>query len=96
VMIQILGDFNSDAEKDILRNLEILYATAQGEVALDRSFGLDQSFLDMSGPAAEAMYTQEIVNKTRTYEPRADVVSVTYRSAAPGELNPEVKIKCLI
>ena len=91
-MIKIIGDFTTDEEKEVLRNLEVLYSTREGELALDRDFGLAQNFHDMPGPAAESLFIQEIILKTTTYEPRAEVVSIDFGPANPGELNPEVTI----
>jgi len=93
--IKILGDFNTETEKDILRCLTVLYGTREGEQALDRDFGLAQDFLSLPGPAAEALFIQEIIDKTTRYEPRALVDSVEFTDAEPGQLCPEVTIECL-
>lgn len=92
-MIKILGNFESEEEKDVLRNLTNLYATRAGEVALDRDFGLSYDFIDEPAPQAQAMLIREIISKTELYESRAQVISVDFKSDySAGKIEAEVKI----
>lgn len=92
-MIKILGNFESEEGKDVLKNLKIIYSTREGEVALDREFGINQDFLDEPWPQAQAMLAKEIINKTEKYEKRAKVESVDFNNEnSTGKLKVEVKI----
>lgn len=92
-MIKILGNFESEEGKDVLKRLKMLYSTREGEAALNRNFGINQDFLDEPWPQAQAMLTKEIINKTEKYENRAKVESVDFNNEnSTGKLKVEVKI----
>lgn len=57
--------------EDVRRCLAMLYATREGEQALDRAFGISWDAVDAPPYVARALLTQEIIAKTRRYEPRA-------------------------
>lgn len=86
---------SSDEVSDILRCLRTLYASREGEQALDREFGIDYSFLDYPVEAAQPMFTAEVVEKTARYEKRARVLRVEWLSsnAGQGNLMPKVVIE---
>lgn len=92
-MIEILGNFESNIGKDVLKNLKSLYSTRAGEVALDREFGLNQDFVDEPWPQAQSMLTSEIISKTKRYEKRAQVLSVEFKGdSSIDEFKTEVNI----
>ena len=87
----------SEQKADILRCLNTLYSTPIGTVALDRDFGLDWSVLDFPIELAKGRLTIEIIEKTRKYEPRVEVVKVLFPStkleSINGKLLGEVVLK---
>ena len=50
----------------------------EGEQALDRAFGISWDAVDAPPYVARALLTQEIIAKTRRYEPRAQILRVDY------------------
>ena len=92
-VIELRDQSGSEAE-DVLRCLRVLYGTRAGEQVLDREFGLDGAFLSRPLAAAQALYTAEVVKKTRRYEPRARVVRVNWTADAPGgAMQPRVLVE---
>ena len=93
-IIEIAASSESDAE-DVLRCLATLYGTHPGEQALDRDFGIDCDCLSMPVEVAKTLMTQEYVEKTARYEPRANVLRVEWVSSEQdqGELKPKVVLE---
>lgn len=86
-------DFTSPKADDIKRCLYALYQTVAGTQPLDREFGLNIDFLDYPAPIAKNMYALEVISKTKRYEPRAAVISITYKdNANPEYLYPVILI----
>ena len=94
----ILGDIDveinpseSTEERDVYNCLKTLYGSREGEQALDREFGLNMDCLSL---AAEAKLTAEIIRKTKKYEPRAQVLEVSYETSRSqqGNIRPKVVI----
>ncbi len=87
----------SEQKEDVLRCLNTLYTTPVGTVALDRNFGLDWSVLDLPLEIAKGRFTIEVIEKTRKYEPRVDIVKVLFPSTQlqviDGNLLGEVVLK---
>lgn len=87
----------SEQKEDVLRCLNTLYTTPVGTVALDRNFGLDWSVLDLPLEIAKGRFTIEVIEKTRKYEPRVDIVKVLFLStqlqSIDGNLLGEVVLK---
>ena len=84
---------SSEILDEILRNLRVLYGTVVGTHSGDRDFGLDTSFVDMPPPTAKALFSAEVIRKTRIYEPRAEVRGVEWEEdAKAGILTPKVVI----
>lgn len=84
----ILGDIDveinpseSTEERDVYNCLKTLYGSREGEQALDREFGLNMDCLSLPAEAAEAKLTAEIIRKTKKYEPRAQVLEVSYETS---------------
>ena len=97
----ILGDIDveinpseSTEERDVYNCLKTLYGSREGEQALDREFGLNMDCLSLPAEAAEAKLTAEIIRKTKKYEPRAQVLEVSYETShsQQGNIRPKVVI----
>ena len=91
--IKIVFEKNLTNKEAILRQLSILYGTRAGEQALDRSFGLDWSFLDQPHEVAKAMLSAEIITKTNTYVPTVAVSSIDFTADMNGHLTPIVSVE---
>ena len=73
--------------------LKLLLTTRIWTVVLDRDFGIDMSFIDKPLPIAKRLYTIEVINKIKKYEPDLRVQKITFKSGSSIEkLIPTVKI----
>ena len=81
----------------VLQNMAIILKTPKGSVPMYREFGLSQSFLDRPMPVARNMLKVAVREAIERWEPRAEVVDVTFTGNAsnPGELNPIVEVKII-
>ncbi len=86
----------SEQKADVLRCLNVLYGTPVGTVALDREFGLDWSALDFPFEIAKGRLTIEIIEKTRRYEPRVEVVKVHFDTPLLEGLNGKLAGKVVL
>ena len=91
--IKIVFEKNLTNKEAILRQLAVLYGTRAGEQALDRSFGLDWSFLDHPAEVAKAMLSAEIITKTNTYIPTVTVSHIDFTTDMNGNLTPTVSVE---
>lgn len=86
-------DFGATGMDEILQNVRTILTTIKGTVPLDRAFGIDQSPLDSPGLIARAKMTPIIIKAIKSYEPRVNVLSVTYTEDEQGRLSPIVNIE---
>lgn len=84
---------NASVLEEVQRNLLLLYETAEGTCPGDRSFGLDQKFVDCPVNVAENLFALEVIEKTGLYEKRAEIADISYRQAENGNLTPKVSIR---
>ncbi|MCB2187691.1 MAG: GPW/gp25 family protein [Deltaproteobacteria bacterium] len=87
----------ADLLEDVRQNVRLILTTPKGSLVLDRDFGLDFSVIDQPLPRAQALLAAEIVDQVARFEPRADVVKVTFEpdlaGAADGKLIPHVRLR---
>lgn len=85
----------TDTVASVLQNVAIILATRQGTSPLYRQFGLPQKFLDKPIPVAKPMLYAEVKEAVEEFEPRAEVVGITFQedAAAPGGLIPTVEVE---
>ena len=91
--IKIVFEKNLTNKEAVLRQLSILYGTRAGEQALDRSFGIDWSFLDHPPEVAKAMLSAEIITKTNQYVPAVAVSNIDFTADINGNLTPTVSVE---
>ena len=91
--IKIVFEKNLTNKEAIMRQLSVLYGTRTGEQALDRSFGLDWSFLGQPTEVAKAMLSAEIITKTNTYVPAVAVSSIDFSADINGNLTSIVRVE---
>lgn len=90
---EIIFTNHSELQEEVLRCLKNLYETPVGTVALDRKFGLDWDFLDLPIEQAKGRLTIEMIEKTRIYEPRVEVVKVSFSQDSSGKLKTKVVLR---
>lgn len=90
-MIEISINQAGKTADEVRRNLALLYSSREGETALDRDFGLSQSWIDYPTETSKQLLTAEIITKTRQYEPRAEVADVQF-GVTDGNLVAKVVI----
>lgn len=87
-------DFNAEGLTEVMQNVRTILSTVRGSVPLDRSFGVDLALLDSPLPIAQAKLSNEIMAAVNKYEPRAQVVQVTYSGdGLDGKLVPKVRLR---
>lgn len=91
-MIEIKMNGNGTTAENVRKCLTVLLGTREGEQALDRNFGLNWDFLDMTTAAAKARLTAEIIEKIKKYEPRAKIKSVKFKADVNGLLSPVLEV----
>ena len=87
------GGFTPGEFADIKQCVETLLSIREGSQPLDRSFGINLD--QVTGyplDVAKNMLALEIIEKVRTYEPRAEVDSVEFEANINGQLVPHVHI----
>lgn len=70
----------NDLYRSVLQNLAVLYSTKKGTVPLYREFGLEMKFVDKPMEVAKVLLMNDVIEATKKYEPRANVVSVRFES----------------
>jgi phage baseplate assembly protein W len=87
----------TDTVRSVLQNIAIILSTRQGTCPLYRGFGLSQKFVDKPLPVAMPMMYSEVKEAVEEYEPRAEVVNVTFAADrnAPGRLIPTVEVNII-
>lgn len=84
----------SDTVKSVIMNIGILLRTRQGTIPMFREFGLPMRFLDRPLPVARVLMFNEIKEAIEQFEPRAELVDITYTvdEKDPGRLIPSVEV----
>lgn len=87
----------TDTVASVIQNIAVLLATRKGDVPLYRDFGLSQTFVDKPIPVARVLLYAEIKEAVELYEPRAEVVDITFQEdrSAPGRLIPTVEVEII-
>ncbi len=92
--VKIDVDWEALGAEEIAQNLRVLFSTAVGAVPYDRDFGINvDAILGTPLPIAQGRLVVEYTEKTRRYEPRAEVKEVIFDSDPnEGKLVPRVVI----
>lgn len=83
-----------DRTRSILQNVGIVLSTWKGSVPLYREFGISSEFMHRPVPVAKAMLRAEIREAVERFEPRVEVVDVTFAENVDG-LIPTVEVNIL-
>ncbi len=86
-----------DGIDEILQNVAIILSTPKGSVPFNRDFGTSWMFVDAPTPKALAEIRAEIFSAIEKYEPRVQVLEISFNADAenPSKLIPKVKLKIL-
>jgi len=80
-------------EEEVAQNVRMILSTVQGELPLDRAFGLASGAIDEPMAIAQARLTSLIIAAVQAYEPRATVVQVSFEGDEANHLlQPTVQI----
>lgn len=87
----------TDTVSSVLQNIAIILTTRQMTVPLYRNFGLPMQFVDKPMEVAKAMMIAEVTDAIREFEPRARIVSITFKTdkSNPGSLIPIVEVEII-
>lgn len=79
--------------EEVLQNLTMILSTIKSTVPLDRNFGLSARFVDKPTPVAEAMLVSEVLDAIEQYEPRAEIVNISFeRDEGTGKIIPRLEV----
>lgn len=82
--------------EEVLQNVQMILATMQLTVPLDREFGISANVIDTPISATQARLTAEVAAAVRKFEPRARVERINYGGDAPdGNLNMSVVVEII-
>ncbi len=79
-----------EESRDILRCLHTLLGIRAGSQPADRELGISWDCLDGPSELAEALFLVELEDKVEQYEPRAEVIEVTFERLMDGKLCPHI------
>ncbi|MHB0998224.1 MAG: GPW/gp25 family protein [Armatimonadota bacterium] len=86
----VIADPTTELE-EIAQNIRTILATPISTVPLDRGFGVLGLGLDDPLPAVQASMTRDILDAITKFEPRAEVVKVSFtHNNETGKLAPSV------
>lgn len=83
-------------EREVMQNLSLLICTARYSLPLAREMGLGSEYLHRPQNAAQALIVQDIYENAEAYEPRANILSVSFGAdSATGEtyITVEAEVK---
>jgi len=83
----------SDPVKAVLQNVKMILLTRQKTIPLYRNFGLPMQFIDKPMAVAKPLMIAEIKEAISEFEPRAEVINVTFAEDETGRLIPTVEIE---
>lgn len=83
----------TDRTRSILQNVSIILRTRLGTCPMYREFGIPQDYLHKPTTVAKSMIFAEIRDAVEAFEPRCNVVSVTFEQNAADELTPVVEVE---
>lgn len=82
----------ASVEEEIIQNVRTILTTYQRTVPLDRGFGISADYLDKTLPVAQATMASELMTAIRQYEPRCQVVGITFTGNDNGALTPRIEV----
>lgn len=81
-------------EEEVIQNLWVLYSSLEYDCPLDRGLGMKADYIDRPIETAKALAMSDIYEKTEEYEPRADIVDISFSADYEnGILKPIVEVE---
>lgn len=82
---------------EVVQNIKTLLSTFKGQVPLDRGFGISIDVMDLPPKRAMAKLQIEILESIQDYEPRAEVLSIDFKTdrMAEGIIIPVVEVNII-
>jgi len=79
--------------EEVLQNVAMIISTVRNTVPLFRDFGISATALDKPTIAAESILIAEIYDAIEMFEPRAEIISVSFvRDETLGRLIPRLEV----
>lgn len=82
-----------DKIKSILQNIAVILRTRAGTCPMYRGFGLPQKYIGLPSTAARPIMYAEIREAIEEFEPRVDVMDISFEQAPSGVLIPTVEVR---
>lgn len=82
-----------DKIKSILQNIAVILRTRAGTCPMYRNFGLPQKYIGLPSTAARPIMYAEIREAIEEFEPRVDVMDISFEQAPSGVLIPTVEVR---
>lgn len=82
----------SDNVKSVVQNVSLLLNTKRGTVPMHREFGLAMEFIDKPIDIAETIAFAEISEAIERFEPRANLVDISFEKAKDGKMAMVVEV----
>ncbi|ABO49753.1 GPW/gp25 family protein [Desulforamulus reducens MI-1] len=86
-------DFGASGTKEILQNVRMILATPKFSCPMDRDFAWDPDVLDAPMNIVQGKIAQRLVEAIRKYEPRAEIVDVSFEGDINGTFKPVVRVR---
>lgn len=83
----------TDSVASVIQNISIILNTWQGSVPLYREFGVSREPMHKPAQVAESLYYAELYEVIEEFEPRVEVLDVTFESDSEGKLIPIVEVE---
>ena len=79
--------------EEVSQNITTILLTPKGTVPLDRAFGTSWQFIDRNTPAAESLIVADILDAIEEYEPRANILNITFdTNEMTGQIIPRLEV----
>lgn len=79
---------------EVLQNVRVILASRKYELPLARDIGLESDYHGKTLPVAEALLYRDITEAIEKYEPRAEIVDITFtHDSEKGVLIPTVEVE---
>ncbi len=97
VKINAADDYTLNFEQDdnvksVVQNVSLLLNTKRGTVPMHREFGLAMEFVDKPIDVAETIAFSEISEAIERFEPRANLVDISFEKAKDGKMAMVVEV----
>jgi phage baseplate assembly protein W len=87
-------DFGVTGNDEILQNVAMILNSVVYSCPMNRAFAYEGSLLDRPIQVVQSLFSSRLMAAINKYEPRAQVVSITYQGdAVNGLIKPKVRVR---